>query len=194
MEKITINFQDFSTFSIIRYVILFLFSLQSIISCPIGLLTIHNCPSNTYLPVWLSIHGFICILYYIVSIITFASTPMKSVHLKKEYIELTDTQNQILKELDESTTERSYSIENYFKFGNPTERTKFTRDEILSIIFAVIISVSIFVGCFFISLTHRKLCNDIIYFYSLSIVITSVLFFFVISICVIVNGKPATNK
>ena len=194
MEKITISFHDLSTFNIIRYVILVLFSVHSIISCPIGLLTINNCHSNIYLPIWLSTHGIICVLYYTVSIVTFVSAPMKSIYLKNEHGELRDTLGQLLTELDESP-EKSYSAENYLPLGNPTEgKRKFTRDEIISIVFAIILSVSIFVGCLLCSLTHRELCNDIVYFYSLSIIITSLLFCFVMAIYVTVNGEIATNK
>ena len=193
MDKYVIHFQDLSTFGIIRYVFLFLFSLQSIIACPIGLLTLHNCISNVYLPIWLSIHGFLCILYYIVSIVTFAYTPMKSSDLKKEYIELKEIQNQILKDIDDGMKtngmEQNTSIENYLKFRNLTETRKFTRDEIMSVVFAVILSISIFIGCFFISITPKELCNVIPYFYCLALVISSVLFVFIVSICVIITGK-----
>lgn len=193
MEKYVAHFQDLSTFSIIRNVFLFLYSLQSIIACPIGLLTLHNCISNVYLPIWLSIHGFFCILYYIVSIVTFAYTPMKTCDLKKEYTELKDIQNQILKEIDDGMKtggiEHNTSIENYFKFRNLTETRKFTRDEIISVVFSVILSISIFIGCFFIAITPRELCNVIPYFYCLALTISSVLFFFIVSICVIISGK-----
>lgn len=185
MKEVVISFSTIHALDIVRKIILCLFGLLSVASCPIGFLCMRTCPSNEALPIWLTGHGFLTALYYIVSLTTFISQPLRLVEIHRKKRQLQCRLDKVVEEIGQVKVpphllEDSSRIKESKRF--------FSTNEKITLIFSVLVSLSIFSGVSLLVLTDKNLCQRLPFFYSISVVATSILLLIVYSVFVVVSS------
>lgn len=148
---------------------------------PIGIVSLHRCPIHI-LPLWLTFHGIISIMYYGNALYHFSLMPLEVRSLKDRYLSLRETINIEQRQSRHETTNPTHDhlLDMTVRdMENDSVHKPFhaTPQEWLSFIFFLIFVISIICGIVVLSL--HPFCQRWTYAYAVSLcIVTCVVFFF----------------